>query len=70
MTKPMKKNNRMMPACEDDFPSEIWAYSLAKKNTGMKTKLVTPSTMFSTRNGRMRKMLTCMRGDAVCISAK
>ena len=43
----------MTPAWEDDLPSEIWAYSLAKKNTGMNTRLVMNSTMFSTRNGRM-----------------
>ena len=60
----------MTPAWEEDLPSEIWAYSLPKKNTGMNTRLVVNSTMFSTRNGRMRKMLTCISGDAVRLSTK
>ena len=59
-----------MPACEADFPSESWAYSLPKKNTGMNTRLVMNSTMFSTRNGRMRKMLTRISGDSVRTSTK
>ena len=52
------------------FPSEICAYSLPKKNTGMNTRLVMPSTRFSTRNGRMRKMLTRISGDSVRTSTK
>ena len=41
----------------DDLPSEIWAYSLAKKKIGTNTSIEMPSTRFSTRNGRIRKML-------------
>ena len=70
MTKPMKKYSRKRPACEAVLPSAIWAYSLAKKNTGTNTSMEMPSTRFSTRNGRMRKMLTWMSGDAVRSSTK
>ena len=34
----------------------ICAYSLAKKKTGTKTSIAMPSTRFSTRNGRIRKI--------------
>ena len=53
-----------------DLPSAICAYSLAKKNTGMNTSMVMPSTRFSTRKARMRKMLTCMSGDGGADSTK
>ena len=52
------------------FPSEIWAYSLAKKKTGMNTSIEIPSTRFSTRNGRMRKMSTWISGEVVRGSTK
>ncbi len=70
MTKPMKKYNRKRPALEAVSPREIWAYSLAKKNTGTKASMDTPRTMFSTRKARMRKMCTAMSGDAVRSSTK
>ena len=66
----MKKNSRNTPAWEAVLPSAICAYSLAKKNTGTNTSMDTPSTRFSTRNGRMRKMLTWMSGDGVRSSTK
>ena len=70
ITNPMKKKSRNTPASEDVLPSEIWAYSLAKKNTGMNTVVAMPSTMFSTRNGRTRKMLTWISGDSVRSSTR
>ena len=61
----MKKNRRKRPACDADFARAIWAYSLAKKNTGTKTSMATPRTTFSTRNARIRNIWTCMSGDVV-----
>ena len=69
-TKPMKKYSRYRLACEDDCPSATCAYRLAKKKTGTKASMATPSTRFSTRKGRMRNMLICMSGDGVRISTK
>ena len=66
----MKKYRRKRPASEADLPREIWAYSLAKKNTGMKASMEIPRTRFSTKNGRMRKMRTCISGDSVRSSTK
>ena len=45
-------------ADDADFPRPICAYSLAKKKIGMKTSIEIPRTRFSTRKGRIRKMLT------------
>ncbi|MGP7998478.1 MAG: hypothetical protein ACLPKI_14310 [Streptosporangiaceae bacterium] len=59
-----------MPACWAGLASATCAYTLAKKNTGMNASMATPSTMFSTLNARMRKMLTCISGDAVRFSTK
>ncbi|MGO8873002.1 MAG: hypothetical protein ACLQPH_16680 [Acidimicrobiales bacterium] len=52
------------------MPNEIWAYSLAKKKTGMKASMEMPRTRFSTKKARIRKMPTCISGDGVRISTK
>ena len=70
MTKPMKKYRRKRPASEADLAREIWAYSLAKKNTGMNASMEIPSTRFSTKNSRILKMRTCISGDSVRSSTK
>ncbi len=70
MAKPMKKNNRKIPASDASSPRLIWAYSLAKKNTGTNTSIVMPSMMFSTRNARLPKMLTLINGDSVRCSTR
>ncbi len=69
-TKPAKKHSSRRLACEGVLPSEIWAYSLAKKNTGTNTSIETPSTRFSTKNGRIRKMSTWISGEVVRASTK
>ena len=66
----MKKSSSTRPASEGVLPSEIWAYSEPKKNTGMNTSIVIPSTMFSTRNARMRNILTSISGESVRRSTK
>ncbi len=58
------------PASEGVLPRAIWAYSLAKKNTGTNTSMVIASTRFSTRKGRMRKMCTSISGEEVRSSTK
>jgi hypothetical protein len=70
ITNPMKKYRMNRPASEDDLPSAIWAYSLPKKNTGMKASMETPRTRFSTKKARMRKMRTCISGEGVRSSVK
>ena len=70
MTKPMKKYSRKRPACEAVLCSAIWAYSLAKKKTGMKAIMAINSTRFSTAKGRMRKIATLMSGDSVRSSTR
>ena len=65
MTKPMKKYNKKMPAPEAESRNAISAYSLAKKNTGMKVIMAINKTRFSMANGRMRKILTLISGDSV-----
>jgi hypothetical protein len=52
------------------LPSEIWAYSLAKKNTGMKASIETPSTRFSTVKARIRKIRTSMSGESARSSTR
>ena len=51
ITKPRKKNRRKSPACDAVLCRAIWAYSLAKKKTGMKAIMAISSTRFSDREG-------------------
>ena len=50
--------------------SEICAYSLAKKKTGMNAIMAINKTRFSTAKGRMRKISTLMSGDSVRSSTR
>ncbi len=70
ITNPRKKYSRNSPVSVDDLPNEIWAYSLAKKKIGTNTSIEMPSTRFSTKNGRILKMLTCISGSSVRCSTK
>jgi hypothetical protein len=63
-TKPRKKYRRTRLPEEADFPRPIWAYSLAKKKMGTKTRFEAKRTRFCTKNGLIRKMLTLISGDS------
>ena len=53
----MKKYKRKIPAFEAESCSEICAYSLAKKKTGMNAIMAISSTMFSTAKARIAEDL-------------
>ena len=69
-TKPAKNSSRNSPASDAVLPSEIWAYSEAKKKMGTKANMAMPSTRFSTRKARTRKMRTCISGSSVRSSTR
>ena len=58
------------PVCDAVLRSEIWAYSLAKKNTGMKAAMAIDEHQVLHEEGPYAKILTSMSGDAVRISTQ
>ena len=66
----MKKYSRMMPACDEDLASEIWAYSLPKKKIGMNTRFEIRQDQVLDEERPDPKMLTAISGSGVRTSTK